>query len=138
MKLLLPLISLLLSGVAQAAELPDSLVEKTLGVSGVKHSSKTQNKYGIRFTDVDYQDGKGQTLFTLRLGTPDQYTMWKQAVGDDAQPFSVPGAEAFQYKSFKAVCAKSAAVAACVTPDFLLKSPVITDAHLQALVKAAL
>jgi len=138
MKPFVPLLALLLSFGAAAAEVSDATVEKILGVSGAKHSSKAQNRYGIQFSDVEYQDGKGQTLFTLRLGTPEQYALWKQAAGEDAQDLSGVGQEAFRYKSFKAVCAKSATVAACVTPDFLLKSPAITDAHLQALLKAAL
>ncbi len=123
---------------AQAGEIPDAFVEKTLGVSGVKHTSKTQSKYGMTFSDVEYKDSKGQSLVTVRLGSADQYGMWKQTAGPDAVPVSGLGAEAFRYKTLKAVCAKSESSAVCVTPDFLIKTPTITDAHLQALVKAAL
>jgi len=128
----------LLCPLAHAAEVTDALVEKTLGVSGVKHTTRTQTKYGMTFSDVEYKDQKGQGLVVLRLGTAEQYGMWKQTAGDDAAPVTGVGTDAFRYKTLKAVCAKSQAVAACVTPDFLLKSPTITDAHLQALVRAAL
>jgi len=84
MKSFVPLLALLLSFGAAAAEVSDATVEKILGVSGAKHSSKAQKRYGIQFSDVEYQDGKGQTLFTLRLGTPEQYALWKQAAGGDA------------------------------------------------------
>jgi hypothetical protein len=122
----------------QAAELTDTLVEKTLGASGVKHTSKTQTRQGMTFTDIDYTDGKGQSLITVRLGTVAQYGLWKQGAGSDAKPLSGLGTDAFRYEGLKTVCAKTLTAAACVTPDYLIESPKITDAHLQALVKAAL
>lgn len=123
---------------AQAGDISDAFVEKTLSISGVKHTTKTQSKYGMTFSDVEYKDAKGQSLITVRHGTIDQYNMWKQTAGPDAIPVSGLGTDAFRYKTLKAVCAKSESTAVCVTPDFLTKTPTITDAHLQALVNAAL
>jgi hypothetical protein len=123
----------------QAGELADSWVEKTLGASGIQHESKTQTKRGMTFTDIHYLDAKGQSLVTLRLATPEQYAFWKQAAGGDARPLSGLGTEGFRWEGLKSVCAKAATTAACATPDYLNDSAkAITDAHLQALVKAAL
>lgn len=122
----------------QAGEIADAVVEKTLGVSGVQHTTKTQTKYGMSYSDHEYKDAKGQTLVLVRLATAEQYGLWKQTAGTDAEPVAGLGTDAFRYKTLKGVCAKSGSAAACVTPDFLLKTPKITDAHLQALVKAAL
>ncbi|WP_294637054.1 hypothetical protein [uncultured Aquabacterium sp.] len=126
------------SGFAHAAEVPDSLIEKTLGITGVKHEKVTQTKYGMTYSDVSYKTQNGETLLVLRLGTAEQYAFWKQAAGPALQPVSGIGAEAFQIKKPKTLCAKSQATAACATPDYFLKSPKITDEHLQIIVKAAL
>jgi hypothetical protein len=59
----------------QAAEIADSVVEKTLGVAGVAHVTKTQTKYGMTYSDVEYKGQGGKFLLVLRLGTADQYAL---------------------------------------------------------------
>lgn len=132
------LTSSLICSVAHAGELADDAVAKALGVSGVTHTSKTNNKYGMTYSDVSYKDGKGADLIVLRLGAPDQFAMWKQAMGQDSTPVSGVGSEAFRVKTFRAVCAKSATSAVCVTPSFVNKSVKISDEQIEALVSAAL
>lgn len=141
MKISLALVAIalvVLSPLVLAAEIADSVVEKTLGIGGVRHTAKTLTKYGMTYTDVDYRDGNGQGLLTLRLGSPDQYALWKQAAGDQVAPVGNLGLEAFQVKTFRTICAKTQSAAACVTPDLLLDSLKISDPQVQALVKAAL
>lgn len=123
---------------ARAGELPDSLVEKTLGVSGVKHEKVTKTQQGMTYSDVEYKTQAGETLLVLRLGDAAQYAAWKQAAGPAARPVSGVGVEGFQFKVPRSLCARSAATAACATPDHFLKTPRITDEHLRTLVQAAL
>jgi uncharacterized membrane protein len=100
---------------AHAGEIADAQVSSTLGIAGVKHKTKTATKYGMTYSDASYVDAAGQDLFTLRLGTPEQYAYWKQASATDAVAVPGVGIEAFRMKTFRAVCAKTAAAAACVT-----------------------
>lgn len=123
---------------ALANEIPDAFVEKTLGVSGVKHTTKTKNAQGVIFQDVDYVDGKGRGLLILRLGKPEQYDTWKKSAGNAARPIPGVGNEAFRFGGVLSICARSASVAACVTPDLLLTSPRITEIQVLALLAAAL
>ncbi|AWI55499.1 hypothetical protein DEH84_18100 (plasmid) [Aquabacterium olei] len=129
---------ILSSGSVHAAEVPDSLIEKTLGITGVKHEKVTHTKYGMTYSDVSYKTQSGELLLILRLGTAEQYAFWKQAAGPAVAPVSGVGAEGFQIKKPKSLCAKSQSTAVCATPDYFLKNPKITDEHLQAIVKAAL
>lgn len=126
------------SGFVNAAEVPDSLIEKTLGITGVKHEKVTHTKYGMTYSDVSYKTQGGETLLVLRLGSAEQYAFWKQAAGPALEPVSGLGAEGFRIKKPKSLCARSQSTAACATPDYFLKNPKITDEHLQAIVKAAL
>lgn len=128
----------LLSPLAGAGELADAAVAQTLGVSGVTHTAKAKTMRGMRYTDLTYKDGQGGGLFVLRLGTVDQFSLWKQAMGTDSTPVAGVGNEAFQVKMFRAVCAKSASSAVCVTPSFVNKNLKISDAQIQALASAAL
>lgn len=139
MKLRLALVLLSLAApLARAGEIPDTFVEKTLNVSGVKHTTKTKNAQGVIFQDVDYVDGKARGLFILRLGKPEQYDVWKKSAGNAARPIQGVGTEAFRFGGILSICARTAAVAACVTPDLLLTGPKITEAQVQALLAAAL
>lgn len=132
------LVLCLASSLAFAGEIPDSFVEKTLGVSGVKHTTKTKNAQGVIFQDVDYVDGKGRGLLILRLGQPEQYDVWKKSAGNSARPIPGVGKEAFRFGGILSICARSSGVAACVTPDLLLTSPRMTEAQVLALLAAAL
>ena len=128
----------LLSPLAGAGELADATVAKALGVSGVTHTTKANSRRGMTYSDLSYQDGQGSALFVLRLGTADQYSLWKQAMGTESTPVAGVGLEAFQVKTFRAVCAKSTSSAVCVTPSFVNKNLKISDVQIQALVSAAL
>ncbi|HEX5682921.1 MAG TPA: hypothetical protein VFY73_02700 [Ideonella sp.] len=123
---------------AAAGELADAAVAKELGVSGVTHKTTTRTWHGKTYTDVAYKDGRGGDLFALRLGTADQYSLWKHAMGTVSTPVTGVGDEAFQVKNFRAICARSASSAVCVTPSFVNKNLTITDQQIQALVSAAL
>lgn len=123
---------------ALAGEIPDAFVEKTLAVTGVKHTTRTKNAQGVIFQDVDYVDGKARGLFILRLGKPEQYDVWKKSAGNAARPIKGVGSEAFRFGGILSICARTATVAACVTPDLLLTGPRITEAQVQALLAAAL
>lgn len=138
MKLRLLLLLCLASPLAFAGEIPDTFVEKTLNVTGVKHTTKTKNAQGVIFQDVDYVDGKARGLFILRLGKPEQYDVWKKSAGNAARPIKGVGTEAFRFGGILSICARTATVAACVTPDLLLTGPRITEAQVQALLAAAL
>ncbi|WP_374562101.1 hypothetical protein [Ideonella sp.] len=128
----------LFSPLAGAGELTDAAVAQALGVSGVTHTIKAKSQRGMAYSDVIYKDGRGGDLIVLRLGTVDQYGLWKQAMGTESTPVSGVGIEAFQVKMFRAVCAKSASNAVCVTPSFVNKNLKISDAQIQALAGAAL
>jgi hypothetical protein len=121
-----------------AAEIADSVVDKTLGVAGVRHVTTTQTKYGNTYSDVEYQDAKGKYLMVLRLGTSEQYAMWKQMAGPQVLPVAGVGEEAFELNMMKSVCAKAGKSAACVTPANFADGTKITDAQVLALLKAAL
>jgi hypothetical protein len=123
---------------AQAAEIADSVVEKTLSVSGVRHTTKTQTKYGMTYSDVEYSAQGGKYVLVLRLGTPEQYALWKQVAGPETLPVTGVGEEAFELKMMKSVCARAGKNAACVTPSVLPDSPKISDAQVLALLRAAL
>ncbi|RQP22513.1 hypothetical protein [Piscinibacter terrae] len=119
-----------------AAELSDATVEKTLGIAGVSHTAKTNTRYGQTYADVAYKIGdKG--IVTLRIGNPEQYAAWKQAMAQDASPVSGVGSDAFVVNSFRSVCASTASSAVCVTPS-ALHGKQITQEQIVALVKAAL
>lgn len=135
---LLPALLLSLATHACAGEIPDAFVEKTLNVTGVRHTVRTKNALGTIFQDVDYVDGRGRGLLILRLGKPEQYDTWKKSAGNSARPVQGVGSEAFRFGGVLSICARSATVAACVTPDLLLTSPRITEAQVQALLAAAL
>lgn len=137
-RIFFPLLLALATSFATAGEIPDAFVEKTLGVTGVKHTTKTKNALGTIFQDVDYVDGKGRGLLILRLGKPEQYDTWKKSAGTSARPIQGIGKEAFRFGGILSICARSATTAACVTPDLLLTSPRITEAQVQALLAAAL
>jgi hypothetical protein len=122
----------------RAAEIADGVVDKTLAVTGVRHVTKTQTKYGMTYSDVDYRDQKGEPLLLLRLGDSAQYAMWKQVAGPAVLPVAGVGEEAFELKMMKSVCAKAGKSAACVTPANFADGTKITDAQLLALLKAAL
>jgi len=122
---------------AGAGELSDAMVEKTLGLRGVNHTLSTKTRYGMTYSDAHYQAG-GKELFVLRTGTPEQYAMWKQAMGAQSTPVSSVGSEAFRVKDFRAVCAKTATAAVCVTPSVLPGSPQLSDAQVDALTRSAL
>lgn len=77
---------ILSSGSVHAAEVPDSLIEKTLGITGVKHEKVTHTKYGMTYSDVSYKTQSGELLLILRLGTAEQYAFWKQAAGPAVAP----------------------------------------------------
>ena len=127
----------LLSLPALAGEVPDATVAKILGVPSVKHILRPISAYGIKATDVIYQDAQGKELVTLRLAPAEQFAMWKSVTGIQMAPFQALGGDAFQYKEIRSVCAKSGASAVCATPDFLNKSKPISDAQLAELIKAA-
>lgn len=135
---LVPVLLALAAPLASAGEIPDAFVEKTLNVTGVKHTTKTKNAQGVIFQDVDYVDGKARGLFILRLGKPEQYDVWKKSAGNAARPIKGVGAEAFRFGGILSICARTATVAACVTPDLLLTGPKINEAQVQALLAAAL
>lgn len=137
-RLLVPVLLALAAPLSLAGEIPDAFVEKTLNVTGVKHTTKTKNAQGVIFQDVDYVDGKARGLFILRLGKPEQYDVWKKSAGNAARPIKGVGAEAFRFGGILSICARTATVAACVTPDLLLTGPKITEAQVQALLAAAL
>jgi hypothetical protein len=131
----------LVTHAVQAAEIADSVVDKTLGVAGVRHVTKTQTKYGNTYSDVEYWDSKGNYLMVVRLGTPEQYAMWKQAAASAILPLAGVGDEAFELsmtKTMKSVCAKAGQRAACVTPANFSDGTKITDAQALLLLKAAL
>jgi len=123
---------------ASAGEIPDSVVEKALSVTGVKHTSKTRNQQGMTFSDVTYVDGGGNPVLSLRLGTPSQYDLWKSAVGAAGEPVAGVGSDAFAYKGALTLCAKSGKSAACMTPMPTLKGPKVTAVQVQELLKQAL
>ncbi|MBB2487571.1 hypothetical protein H5407_20240 [Mitsuaria sp. WAJ17] len=127
----------LLSLPAFSGELPDATVAKILGLTSVTHTVRSISAYGHKATDVTYQDAQGKELVTLRLAPAEQFAMWKSVTGIQMQPFPALGGDAFQYKEFRSVCAKSGASAVCATPDFLNKSKPISDAQLAELIKAA-
>jgi hypothetical protein len=129
---------LLCGPLAQAGELADATVAKQLGVSGVTHTTKTNTGRGMTYSDVSYKDGEGRDLFVLRLGTPDQFNLWRQAMGTDSTPVSGVGSEAFQVRTFRAVCAKGVTAAVCVTPSMVSKGVSLSDQQIQALAAAAL
>jgi hypothetical protein len=136
--LLIPSLVAFASPLAAAGELADALVAKQLGVGSVRHTSTTNSGRGMTYSDVSYQDGDGRDLFVLRLGTPDQFHLWRQAMGAQSTPVSGVGSEAFQVRTFRAVCAKSVTAAVCVTPSFASKGVQLSDQQIQALVAAAL
>lgn len=136
--LLFTFAALLQVGAVCAGELPDSVVEKTLGISGVQHTTKTQIRSGMTFSDATYQTGAGKDLVTLRTGTAEQYALWKQVAAKDARAVSGLGDDAFRYQSARSVCAKAQAAAVCASASYDKAAAKITDAQLQALVKAAL
>jgi hypothetical protein len=123
---------------ARAGELSDEVVAKTLAVNGVTHVVRKKVRAGKSYDDLEYRDGLGQALVIVRLGTPQQYDGWKQSSGPDVEPVKGAGSDAFRYKPSRGVCARSATSAACVTPDFFLKTPKISNDQLESLVKAAL
>ncbi len=125
-------------GMAAAAEVSDSLIEKTLGVTGVKHVKVDHTKYGMTYSDVEYKTQAGETLLVLRLGGAEQYALWKQVAGPNLEPMAGIGVEGFKLKKPRSICAKSQSTAACATPDYLLKNPKISDEHLRSIVQAAL
>ena len=135
--LVLPLLAVV-SPLVAAGELADTLVAKQLGVSSVNHSTTTNSRRGMTYSDVHYKDGDGRELFVLRLGTPDQFNLWRQAMGTESTPVSGVGSEAFQVRTFRAVCAKSVTAAVCVTPGMVNKGVPLSDQQIQALVAAAL
>lgn len=135
---LAPVLFSLATSVAVAGEIPDPFVEKILGVSGVKHTTKTKNAQGVIFQDVDYIDGKGRGLLILRLGKPEQYDTWKKSAGNAARPIPGVGKEAFRFGGVLSICARTSSVAACVTPDLLLTGPRVTEEQVLALLSAAL
>ncbi|MCA0177777.1 MAG: hypothetical protein LCH73_16075 [Proteobacteria bacterium] len=138
MKTVFVLIALAVAApVAMAAEVPDALVASTLGVSGVKHTTKVANKYGVSYSDVTYVDGQGQAMIVIRHADPAQFSLWKQAGGNAIASVAGVGAEAFQYKMIGGVCARSVTHAACVT-DLLGKGVPFSQAQLLTLLKAAL
>ena len=122
----------------EASELPDATVAKELGVSGVTHTTKTNTIRGTTYSDLSYKDDRGAGLIVLRLGTVGQYELWKHGMGTQSTPVADLGLEAFQVKMFRAVCAKSASSAVCVTPSFVNKNLKLSDAQIQALARAAL
>jgi len=126
----------LFAGSAAAAELSDAAIEKTLGVTGVSHATKTNTRYGQTYSDVTYKSGD-KHLVTLRIGNPEQYAVWKQAMAQDLSPVSGVGSDAFVVNSFRSVCAATASSAVCVTPS-ALHGKQITQDQIVALVKAAL
>jgi hypothetical protein len=128
----------LLSLPAEAGELPDATVAKELGVRSVTHTTRTSTIRGTTYSDVSYKDDRGAGLIVLRLGTVDQYELWKRGMGTQSTSVAGLGLEAFQVKVFRAVCAKSASSAVCVTPSLTNKTLKISDQQLQALVGAAL
>lgn len=138
--LLLPLPAFLAvaSPLVAAGELADTLVAKQLGVSSVSHTSMTNSRRGATYSDVSYKDGDGRDLFVLRLGTPDQFNLWRQAMGTESTPVSGVGSEAFQVRTFRAICAKSVTAAVCITPSLVSKGVQLSDQQIQALVAAAL
>jgi hypothetical protein len=138
LRLLAPLLLSLATPFTLAGEIPDAFVEKTLGVTGVKHTTKTKNALGVVFQDVEYVDGNGRGLLILRLGKPEQYDTWRKSAGASARPIKGVGAEAFRFGGILSICARTASVAACVTPDLLLTTPRITEAQVQSLLAAAL
>lgn len=119
-----------------ASELSDAAVEKALGISGVSHAAKTSTRYGQTYSDFTYKNGdKG--LVTLRVGNPEQYAVWKQAMAQDISPVAGVGSDAFLINTFRSVCATTASSAVCVTPS-ALHGKQITQEQIVALVKAAL
>lgn len=135
--ILIGLAAAALAAPAAAGEPADATVATLLGTSGVTHTTKTATRYGMTYSDVTYQDREG-ALVTLRLGSVEQFEMWKQAAAGHTTPVAGLGVEAFQMTVVRSVCAKGASGAACATPDYLRKAPKISDAQLAALVKAAL
>lgn len=121
---------------AFAAELADAVVEKTLGAQGVSHSTKTHSRYGQTYADVSYKSA-GKDLVVLRVGSPEQYALWKQAAANEFTPVAAVGDEAFQLKKFRTVCAKTRTTAVCVTPDYL-DAKHLTQEQIVSLVRAAL
>jgi hypothetical protein len=119
-----------------AAELSDATIEKTLGVTGVSHATKTNTRYGQTYSDVAYKAGD-KHLVTLRIGNPEQYAVWKQAMAQDLSPVPGVGSDAFVVNTFRSVCAATASSAVCVTPS-ALHGKQITQEQIVALVKAAL
>lgn len=126
-----------LAAPAAAGEVADATVARLLGTSGVTHTTKTQSRHGMTYSDVTYQDGAG-ILVVYRLGSADQFALWQQVAGDQTQPVAGLGAAAFRMNGIRTVCAKGAAGAACATPYPARKGPVVSDEQLVALVKAAL
>ena len=127
----------LLSLPAFSAELPDATVARILGLPSVKHTVRPIAAYGIKATDVIYQDAQGTMVLTLRLASADQFAMWKSVTGIKILPFPALGGDAFQYEDVRTTCAKSGGSAVCVTPDFLNKAKPVSDAQLAQLIKAA-
>lgn len=127
----------LLSLPAFAGEVPDATVAKILGLPAVKHTVRPISAYGIKATDVIYQNAQGTELVTLRLAPAEQFAMWKSVTGIQMAPFPALGGDAFQYKEIRSVCAKSGASAVCATPDVLNRTKPISDAQLAELIKAA-
>lgn len=121
---------------AMASGPSDTAFAKALGVPSLSHTAETQTKAGMTFSDRKYRDAKNEVVVILRLATPDQFDLWKQAAGAGAVPVSGVGSDAFGYKGmFGATCARNAARAACVMPTSGKK---FTEAQVREAVKVAL
>jgi len=131
--LCLPLVLALSPLSSPAAELPDTLVQKLLGVGAVHHEPS-------QYTPLDlvYKDAAGQTLFTLRLTEPTIYETWKTAAAGKAEPVAGVGDDAFTQAKLGRLCARSAKTAACVNALPLPGRPKISADQMAALVRAAL
>lgn len=129
----LPLLLALSPLVSTAGELPDTLVQKLLGVGAVHHGPS-------QYTPLDlvYRDAAGQILFTLRLTEPTIYETWKTAAAGKAEPVAGVGDDAFAQSKLGRLCARSAKTAACVNALPLPGRPKITADQMAALVRAAL
>lgn len=130
---LLSLLSLSLPAASFAGELPDALVEKILGISGVHHEAGKYVKL-----DLVYKDSGDHTVFTLRVTQPGIYDQWKSASADNIEAVPGVGDDAFTYKRLGGLCARTAKTAACVTVVPLPGRPKLSSSQLADLVRAAL
>ncbi len=140
MVLLASVAALFLSAQVSAKELPDAVVAKITGMTGVSHAVDARMKKRNIHT-VDYSNGAGEmflsvTLFASTAAFDEARELELQSGATD-----VPGiANGAFLSKMTGICGKNLTTALCVQPNmvyWLDKKP-LTDDQLKALLQAAL